>query len=256
MEKRVALVSGGTRGIGRAIAQRLLADGWQVAVCARRAPDRPVAADAGEAIFLQTDVRDPAAIEKLVTATVERFGRLDLLVNNAGGTPALTVAESSPELLHKIVALNLLAPLYLSRAAYNPLRHTRGSIVNVASISGVRAAPGTVAYGAAKAGLISATKGLAMEWGPDVRTNAVVIGLVENPDQIEHYGGPEGVARLGATLPMKRMARGHDVAACVAWLASPEAAYVSGAAIELHGGGEIPAFIELAQDNRKRRDGQ
>lgn len=250
MSEAVALISGGTRGIGRAIAERLLADGWQVAVCARRAPAAPVAAAGREAMFLPTDVRDPAAVETLVARVVERFGRLDLLVNNAGGTPAAPVADSSPELLEKVIALNLTAPLLLARAAYAALREARGSLVNIASISGLRAAPGTVAYAAAKAGLISATKGLAMEWGPEVRANAVVIGLVENPDQVEHYGGPEGVARLGGMLPMKRMARGADVAACVAWLASPEAAYVSGAAIELHGGGEVPAFLALAQGNR------
>jgi len=248
MSERVALISGGTRGIGRAIAERLLTDGWQVAVCARRAPEEPVVAAGREVLFLPTDVRDPAAVEALVAATTQRLGRLDLLVNNAGGTPAAPVADSSPELLEKVIALNLTAPLVLSRAAYGALREASGSVVNIASISGLRAAPGTVAYGAAKAGLISATKGLAMEWGPGVRVNAIVIGLVENPDQVEHYGGADGVARLGATLPMKRMARGHDVAACVAWLASPEAAYVSGAAIELHGGGEIPAFLALAQD--------
>jgi len=248
MSERVALISGGTRGIGRAIAERLLADGWQVAICGRRAPEEPVAGGGSEALFLPTDVRDAVAVEALVAATTQRLGRLDLLVNNAGGTPAAPVADASSELLEKVIALNLTAPLILARAAYDALREASGSVVNIASISGLRAAPGTVAYGAAKAGLISATKGLAMEWGPEVRVNAIVIGLVENPEQVDHYGGTEGVARLGAMLPMKRMARGHDVAACVAWLASSEAAYVSGAAIELHGGGEIPAFLALAQD--------
>jgi NAD(P)-dependent dehydrogenase (short-subunit alcohol dehydrogenase family) len=240
---RVALVTGGTRGIGRAIAERLLADGWRVAICGRRAPDVPV----GDAWFTPADVRDPAAAEALVAGVVERFGRLDLLVNNAGGSPMASVADSSPSLIEKIVALNLLAPLYLSRVAHSALAERGGSIVNIASISGQRAAPGTVTYGAAKAGLLSATEGLAMEWAPAVRVNAVVVGLVENPDQVEHYGGPEGVARIGAKVPMGRMARGADVAAAVAWLASAEAGYVAGARIAVHGGGEPPAFLGMAQ---------
>lgn len=241
---RVALVTGGTRGIGRAIAERLLADGWQVAICGRRAPEAPVE----DAWFTPTDVRDPAAAEALVEAVVARFGRLDLLVNNAGGSPMASVAESPPSLLEKIVALNLLAPLYLSRAAQGALAESAGSVVNIASISGQRAAAGTVAYGAAKAGLLSATEGLAMEWGPRVRVNAIVVGLVENPDQSEHYGGLEGVAKIGAKVPMGRMARGADVAAAVAWLASPDAAYVTGARIAVHGGGEPPAFLSMAKE--------
>ncbi|CAN5327138.1 SDR family oxidoreductase [soil metagenome] len=244
--QRVALVTGGTRGIGSAIARRLLADGWRVAVCGRRLPDAPVAANASEAVAIVADIRDPQAAQLLIDEVMERFGRLDLLVNNAGGAPKADLAESSTGLIDKVVALNLVAPLYLCRAAYEALRTTHGSVVNIASISGQRPSPGTVAYGAAKAGLLSATESLAMEWGPDIRVNAVVVGLVENPEQIEHYGGAEGVARISATVPLKRMARGADVAAAVAWLASADASYVTGARIAVHGGGEPPAFLTLA----------
>lgn len=243
MNGRVALISGGTRGLGRAIARRLLGEDWRVFVCARSAPDVPVASGGRQAEFAAVDVRDSSAVETLIQQIGGAAGRLDLLVNNAGGSPAVDVASSPGTLIDKIIALNLVAPLQLARTAYPLLKDAGGSIVNIASISGLRAAPGTVAYGAAKAGLISATKGLAMEWAPEVRINAVVVGLVENPDQVEHYGGAEHLARIARIVPMQRMARGADVAACVSWLASSEAAYVSGAAIELHGGGEIPAFL-------------
>ena len=246
-QRSVGMVTGGTRGLGRAIAERLLADGWDVVVCGRRAPDTPVRAGDVEALAVTTDLRDPDGAASLVEQTIARFGRIDLLVNNAGGAPKVDVADSSPRLLDKIVALNLMAPLYVSQAAYPHLRAAGGSIVNIASVSGRRASPGTTAYGAAKAGLLSATESLAMEWGPDVRVNAIVVGLVEDPDQVAHYGGAEGVARIGAGIPMRRMARGPDLADMVAWLASPAAAYVSGASIALHGGGEPPAFLGLAQ---------
>ena len=247
MNGRVALVSGGTRGLGRAIACRLLGEGWRVFVCARREPEEPIVSDGRQAEFAAVDVRDGNAIEALIQQIADAADGLDLLVNNAGGSPAVEVAASPGTLIDKIIALNLIAPMQLARNAFPYLQKTGGSVVNIASISGLRPARGTVAYGAAKAGLINATKGLAMEWAPDVRVNAVVVGLVENPDQFEHYGGVEGAARIARVVPMQRMARGEDVAACVSWLASSEAAYVSGAAIELHGGGEIPAFLMLGE---------
>lgn len=237
---RVALVSGGTRGLGRAIATHLLRQGWRVAICARR----PAEALDG-ASFYAADLREPDQCTALVNDVLRDFGRLDLLVNNAGGTPAEPLATSSPKLIEKIIGLNLLAPLYLSRAAYEALRAARGSIVNIASISGRRVAPGTVAYGAAKAGLINATQGLAMEWGPEVRCNAIVVGLVESTEQQDHYGDAAAARRIAGLVPMQRLTRGSDVAECVTWLASEGAAYVTGSAIEMHGGGEIPAFLAL-----------
>ena len=247
VERQTALVTGGTRGLGRAIAERLLEDGYDVAICGRRLPEMPVAAGGREAVAFAADVRDAAAAETLIGQVVDHFGGLSLLVNNAGGSPEVSVADSSASLIEKVVALNLLAPLFLCRAALGALTAAKGSVVNIASISGRRAAPGTVAYGAAKAGLLNATQGLAMEWAPDVRVNAVVVGLVENPDQAEHYGCADAMARISAIVPMQRMARGSDVAGAVAWLASPEAAYITGTAIEVHGGGEVPAFLTLAR---------
>jgi NAD(P)-dependent dehydrogenase (short-subunit alcohol dehydrogenase family) len=121
-----------------------------------------------------------------------------------------------------------------------------GSIVNIASISGQRPSPTTAAYGAAKAGLLNLTLSLAMEWGPKVRVNAIVAGLIETESSDLHYGSPEAVRRIGATLPLGRMAVPADIAAAVLYLASPGAAYVSGAQLAVHGGGERPGFLALA----------
>ena len=159
--------------------------------------------------------------------------------------------DSSASLIEKIVSLNLVAPIVLARAAHPLLQENRGGVINIASISGRRAAPGTVAYGAAKAGLINATQGMAMEWSPAVRANAIVVGLVESPDQIEHYGGESALERMAALVPMGRLARGEDVAACVAMLASTDASYLSGATVELHGGGELPGFLAVATESAK-----
>ncbi|TZG29379.1 SDR family oxidoreductase [Sphingomonas montanisoli] len=244
-DSRVALITGGTRGIGKATADRLLADGWRVVVCGRTAP-----ADEGGAVFIQADIRDAQVAEDLVAQVKERFGRLDLLVNNAGGSPNVGLADSSAKLVERVIALNLLGPIYLARAAHAVMvgQAEGGSVINIASVSGKRASPGTVAYGAAKAGLLSATSGMAMEWGPKVRVNAIIVGLVEAEEgQDDHYGGPAGVARISDMLPMKRMAWGADIANAVAWLASDQAAYVSGAELAVHGGGEVPAYLGLAK---------
>jgi NAD(P)-dependent dehydrogenase (short-subunit alcohol dehydrogenase family) len=122
-----------------------------------------------------------------------------------------------------------------------------GAIVNISSVSALRPSPGTAAYGAAKAGLLSLTQSLAVEWAPKVRVNAVSAGLVATEDSLDHYGGPAGVERVAATVPSGRFASPGDVADAVAYLASPLAAYVSGANLVLHGGGEWPAFLRAAE---------
>lgn len=242
--RRVALVTGGTKGIGAAIARRLADAGWSVVVTARNAPEAPD----DRIAFMPCDIRQADAAVALVEAAAARHGRLDLLVNNAGGAPEVASADASPRLHEAVIALNLTAPLHLSQAAYRVMRGgDGGSIVNIASLSGVRPSPGTAAYGAAKAGLLSLTRSLAMEWAPRVRVNALIVGLAETEAALKHYGGTEGVARVGAAVPMGRMARGGDIAEAVLWLASDAAAYVTGAEIALHGGGERPPFLAQAR---------
>jgi len=245
---RVVLVTGGTRGIGRGIAERFLADGACVVICGRTSPPSPV----GDAVFIQADVRDAEACAVVVQATVDRFGRLDLLVNNAGGSPAADAATASPRFSTAIVTLNLLAPLHLAQRANAVMQgqDAGGVIINVASISGTRASPGTAAYGAAKAGLLNLTQSLAVEWAPKVRVNAVTPGPVLTEQAQLHYGDEQGVAAVDATVPMTRMATPRDVAEACFFLASDSAAYVTGANILVHGGGERPAFLHASNAKR------
>ena len=245
----VALVTGGAKGIGREIAVTLLAAGCKVIVCGRTAPAQLPVHDGVAASFVGCDVRDPQAVAQLFDQVAALHGRLDVLVNNAGGTPPMEAATASPRLTEKIVQLNLLGALYCAQAANSlmQLQDSGGSIINIASVSGERPSPGTAAYGAAKAGLLHATASLAMEWGPKVRVNAIVVGLVDAGNADNHYGGAAGIARISEMLPLKRMARPSDVAAACLYLASDRAAYVSGARLAVHGGGEPPAFLHLAR---------
>lgn len=235
-EGRVALVTGGTRGIGRGIAQRLAEAGARVAVCGRNEPDDLPAG----VRFFATDVRDPDQVDALIETLSSEYGRLDLVVNNAGGAPYAEAATSSPRFSEKIVALNLSGPLFVSQAANRVMQEQEdgGVIVNIGSVSGLRPSPGAAVYGAAKAGLLSLTKGLAMEWAPKVRVNCVSAGLIETDDG-GYYGDDEARSRVAATVPLGRMGTPKDVAEAVCFLASPGAAYISGANLVLDGGGEL-----------------
>ncbi len=237
---RVALVTGGTRGIGLGITQALLGAGATVATCSRSAVE-PVP---GTTHYV-CDVRDPESVHALVSSLVSDLGRLDILVNNAGGAPAADAATASPRFHDKIVGLNLLAPLVCAQAANAVMRHqdSGGAIVNISSISASRPAPTIAAYAAAKAGLDSLTGSLAMEWAPKVRVNSVEVGLCRTEATDDHYGDDASVATIERTIPLGRMASPEEVGNVVAFLASDLASYVSGATVACHGGGETPAFL-------------
>lgn len=248
LDGAVVLVTGGVRGVGAGIARAFLRAGASVVTCARRDPDEPVRADGASARFLACDVRDPEQVERLVDAVVARYGRLDVLVNNAGGSPFAEAATASPLFHDKIIGLNLLAPLLVAQCANAVMQRqgSGGAIVNVSSVSGTRPSPGTAAYGAAKAGLDNLTASLAVEWAPKVRVNAIDVGMVRTEQSELHYGDADGVAAVGATIPLGRLAEPEEIGACAVFLASPLASYISGATLAAHGGGERPAFLAAA----------
>jgi NAD(P)-dependent dehydrogenase (short-subunit alcohol dehydrogenase family) len=246
---KVVIVTGGTKGVGRGIAERFLDAGADVVVCGRNPPDAPVAAAGREALFVAADVREIDQIDAVIAAATGRFGHLDVLVNNAGGSPPADAATASPRFSESIIRLNLIAPLHFSQRANAVMQKQErgGVIVQIASVSAIRPSPGTAAYGAAKAGLLSLTQSLAVEWAPKVRVNAITAGMIRTEQSELHYGDAAGLARVAATVPLGRLAEPRDVGDACLFLASPLSSYVSGASLLLHGGGERPAFLDAAK---------
>ena len=246
---RRVLITGGTRGIGRGIAERFLLTGAHVVVCGRKEPESTITAGGDGAVFMQADIRDPDAVAQMMEAIVQKFGGIDVVVNNAGGSPPAEAAAASPRFSAAIIALNLTAPLLVAQAANHHMQQqeTGGCIINIASVSGLRPSPGTAVYGAAKAGLLNLTQSLAVEWAPRVRVNAVTPGLIATELAALHYGDAAAQARAAATVPAGRLGTPSDVADAVLFLASPAAGYISGANLVVHGGGERPSFLAAAE---------
>ncbi|MDJ0341844.1 SDR family oxidoreductase [Streptomyces sp. H10-C2] len=253
---RVAVVTGGTRGVGAGIARAFLEAGSEVVVCARRPPDEPVTAGGRTARFLPLDLRDPAAVDAFFARVGDDCGRLDTLVNNAGGTPFRLLADGGAARHARVVELNLTTPLTASLAAYEVMRHqeTGGSILMIGSVSGGRPSPGTAAYGAAKAGLDSLARSMAVEWASAVRVNTLVLGMVRTELSHLHYGDEAGIAAVGRTVPAGRLAEPAEVGDACVFLASDRAAYITGASLHVHGGGERPAFLDAATVNHQHVD--
>ena len=239
LQGRVVLVTGGVRGVGAGISAVFAGQGATVVTCARRSVDGlPYE-------FVPCDVREDDAVAALVDTIVARHGRLDVVVNNAGGSPYVLAADASAKFSTKIIELNLLGPLSVSQHAnaHMQTQDRGGSIINVASVSGRRPTPGTAAYGAAKAGVESLTSTLAVEWAPKVRVNSLVVGMVETEQSELFYGDADSIAAISANVPMGRLAKPADVGWAAAFLASDIASYISGASLEVHGGGEPPHYL-------------
>jgi NAD(P)-dependent dehydrogenase (short-subunit alcohol dehydrogenase family) len=247
--RSVVLITGGARGLGAAIAQAFINNGADVVVCGRT-PPAPVPGGTSP-LFLTCDVRRPDEVDALILQVVDRYGHLDVVVNNAGGSGYAESASISSKSFAKVVELNLLAPFYVAQRA-NQVMQTQaggGVIINIGSVAALRPPPGTAAYNASKAGLIVLTQSLAIEWAPAVRVNCVSPGLIKTADAEDRYSSIDLVAK---TIPAGRLAEPAEVAGVCTMLASPAASYVTGANIFVDGGGEIPSFLYETQ----RAEGQ
>lgn len=244
------IVTGGTKGVGLGITHAFLKQGANVFICGRNEPESLPNEDGNTATFIATDVRKEEATQALIDAVVEKTGRLDILVNNAGGSPPVAAADAPSKLTEAIIKLNLIGPMIFAQQAYHAMTKTAngGSIINIASVSGERPSPGTAAYGAAKAGLINVSRSLAQEWGVDnVRVNSIIAGLIKTEAAEDHYAGQAGIKLIEESLPMRRMAVPEDIANACLFLAAESSVYVSGAALEVYGGGEPPSFLQMAE---------
>ncbi len=240
---RVAIVTGAGRGIGRAIAERFASDGAAVVVAdlddsAAGETVAAIEAAGGRATSVHVDVTKPDEVASLASAATNRFGRTDILVNNAGILRSTRAAEVSPEEWHLVVDANLTGSFLCAQAAYPALRATgRGRIVNVASMAGrATSTLGGVHYTAAKAGVLGHTRHLAREWARDgITVNAISPGIVDTP-MVRGSIDDERMTQVLATIPLGRLAEASEVAALIAFLASDEAAYITGANVDIHGG--------------------
>ena len=245
---KTVVITGGAKGVGKGITERFLAHEANVIICGRSEPETLPEVNGNQAVFKACDVRDWDQVQALMQFAVDKFGSLDVLVNNAGGAPFTDAATASPRFSEKIIGLNLLAPLYCAQAANSIMQQQEngGSIINIASVSALRPSPGTAAYGAAKAGLVNLTTSLAVEWAPKVRMNSIAAGLIKTEQAHLHYGDEAGIAAVSATVPLGRMANPSDIGDACLFFASPLSSYVTGANLTVHGGGEKPAFLSAS----------
>ncbi len=239
---RVALVTGGSRGIGRAVALRLAADGHAIAVnyaVNRAAADEVVetiAANGGTAMAVRADVGDADAVSAMFSDIEENLGRVDVLVNNAGITRDDLLLRMGPDAWDQVIETNLRSVYLCSRAAMRGMLRTRwGRIISVSSVSGISGNPGQANYAASKAGIIGFSKSIAREIGSrNITVNVVAPGFIET-DMTEQLG-TEIAEEVAGRVAVGRLGRPEEIAAAVGYLASDDAAYVTGQTLVVDGG--------------------
>jgi len=242
---KVIIVTGGTKGIGKQIAQTFLKEEAKVIICARNQPPEAIRDGENLADYFQCDVRESSQIMELIDYCIKTYGRLDILVNNAGGAPPADSSSASERFTKSVIDLNLVAPLVFSQLARKAMVDTGndGLIINISSVSGMRANPMGVAYGAAKSGLLNATETLALEWGPQIRVVSVTAGLILTEDSRVFYGDDESVSQIAETIPMRRLGSPEDIANACLFVASEASSWMTGTNIVVHGGGEKPSYL-------------
>jgi 2-deoxy-D-gluconate 3-dehydrogenase len=240
LDGAVAIVTGASRGLGRAIALALAQQGARVLAVARSV-DELAALEAEAPAQLRTracDMLDAAAVARLPDEAVKAFGRLDIVVNNAGIAPAGKFIELPDEVWHRVMAVNVTAPALLSRAAGRHLIAQRsGKIINIASTSGILGKATLVAYSASKGALLQFTKALAAEWaGHGIQVNAIAPGAFATEAQRAVLDSPEMLERRTRKIPARRMGETREIGALACYLASRQSDFVTGSVFVIDGG--------------------
>lgn len=234
---KTAIVTGGCRGIGLAATEIFLEQGWQVAVVDRDTEELHRALDhIDNVLTVEADISDPQAVDGVIRQVVARFGRVDALVNNAGVALFAPVGKTSFEEWREVMAVNLDGVFLCTQAAVPELAKTRGAIVNIASISGLRASTLRVAYGTSKAAVIHLTKQFAAELGEQgIRVNCVAPGPVRTKLAMAVHA-PEIIAAYYDAIPLNRYGEAEEIAEAVVFLASDKASFISGQTLAVDGG--------------------
>jgi 2-deoxy-D-gluconate 3-dehydrogenase len=237
---RVAIVTGASRGLGRAIAEGFAAEGMFVLASARTSEDlESLVATAPESIrAVRVDMRDERAVEGLADRALEEFGRIDVLVNNAGIAPATSFLESTSAHWNEVLAVNLLGPVALTREVGGWfVANGGGKVVNVASLSGLRGKSHLAAYGASKGALLRVTEVLAAEWAPfNIQVNAIAPGAFDTEAQSAVVADADLLRRRVRKIPARRMGAPEEIVPLACYLASPLSDFVTGSVFVIDGG--------------------
>ena len=249
IKNKSVVVTGGTKGIGAEIAKAYLKLNANVYILARQKPSRTIQLKGNKATFIECDIRDINSLDNAVMEIKNLSKSIDILINNAGGSPLNDALKASFKFHEAIIDLNLSAPLNVSQrfAKIMIKQKTVSNIINISSVTATRPTPGSAAYGAAKGGLVNLTKTLAVEWAPKIKVNSIIVGYIETENSILHYGSKKEINKVAKTIPMKRMGKPEDIAKACIFFCSDLADWVTGAALEVHGGGEKPSYLNVAK---------
>lgn len=247
---RVALVTGGGSGINRGIAEAFLRHGMKVAIVSRSQERLDSAAEelraetGGEVLPLAADVREYERVAAVVQATAERWGGIDVLINGAAGNFMAPAAKMSANAFRTVIDIDVNGTFNVSRAAFATLAARRGTIINISAVQAFAPMPFQAHVGAAKAAIENLTKSLAAEWGGrGIRVNAIAPGPIEGTEGVKRILGDVGlIDPVTQTIPLKRFGTVADIANCALFLASPAAAYITGAIIVVDGGQHLPGY--------------
>lgn len=237
LEDKTAIVTGASTGIGRAIAERYVEEGANVVIADIQDEDGKQAADEIGCTYKHCDVSDTSEVEQVIEETVEEYGGLDIIVNNAGIGAASALEEMDEDEWEQVLAVNLTGVKNCSKAALPHLKESEGTIINIASIYGLVAGPGATAYATAKGGVVNFTRSVAVDYAEaNVRVNAICPGFVETPMTDEMLEDESFYHFVQNETPMNRVADPDEIAGVAAFLASEDASYMTGAMIPVDGG--------------------